>query len=311
MARKFRPRVVLVAIESVYGTDEVPTAGSNAVETVEAEIEPLAAEEVEHMVDRESLGNYLSTLVGKHVIARFKVAVAGSGTPETPTGYGPLLQICGLSETIDAGVGTEKVTYAPITAGEESASVYFHVDGALHALLGCRGRVSLDLQPKQLLYWQFEIWGLYVGPTTAALPSPTLTAFQKPIPVSNNNTSFALHGINPVLVAMAFDTAGELLHRDVPGEESIQITNRKPGGSVTIDAPDLATKDYFASVEASTTGVLTLTHGTADGNIVEISGPKVQLSSIAHANNDGILGYQMNTRFIPDAGNDEYAIVTK
>lgn len=90
--------------------------------------------------------------------------------------------------------------------------------------------------------------------------------------------------------------------------ESVQITDRQATGSTNIEAPDLATKDYFAAVE-SHNGVtlvpMTLTHGSTAGNIIEIQANQVQLSTISPTDNQGIMHYDLGLRFLPNGSADE------
>ena len=302
---KFRPKACLVGVESTYGTDVTPTA---AIEIVEAEIEPLNAEEIEHLVDRQTLGNYLSALVGKHVVVRFKVAVAGSGdAADTPPAWGNLMLGCGMEETVSASTS---VTYSPIDTGEDSLSMYFFTTQARHILLGARGNVSVALVAKQYLYWQFEFTGLWSAPTAQAFPSIDLSGFATPLPVTNANTTFTLDSENPILRAWNWNLNNAVMHLDLPGDESVKITDRKPGGDLVIDAPALSDKNWFSAVTGGSTVGMALQHGQSATNIVTINGAQTQLSSINNANNDGELGHQLNMRQIPtDTGQDDFSIV--
>ena len=54
-------------------------------------------------------------------------------------------------------------------------------------------------------------------------------------------------------------------------QKKFLLTDRAANGSVTIEAPTFAQKDYFAAALTDTTlGNLTVTHGTTAGNIVQI-----------------------------------------
>jgi len=307
---KFRPKVLLAKKESVYGTDSTPDGATNAIEIVEAEIEPLRADEIEHLVDRQTLGNYLSSLVGKHVVVRFKVAVAGAGdgvNPDTPPAWGVLMEGCGMEEAVTVATS---VAYTPIDSGEDSLSMYFFTTQARHILLGARGTVSIALVAKQYLYWQFEFTGLWSAPSAQAFPTIDLSGFTTPLPVTNANTTLTVDGETPILRSLNWGVNNEVMHLDLPGEESVKIVDRRPGGDQVIDAPPLADKNWFSVVTAGEPVALSLQHGQSAGNIVTLNGPQTQLSSINNANNDGELGHQLNMRMIPtDAGQDDFEIV--
>jgi len=79
-------------------------------------------------------------------------------------------------------------------------------------------------------------------------------------------------------------------------------------GSTNIEAPDIATKDYFAMVE-SHNGVtlvgLSLTHKDAAEHEVVIAGDQVQVSTISPTDNQSKIHYDLGLRFIPSAANDD------
>lgn len=304
---KFKPKVVLAKKETTYGTDIVPVAAANAIEIVGAEIDPIVADEVTHDVDRSGLGNVISALVGKHVVVRFKVALSPSGAAGTAPAWGVLMELCAMSETI---VTATSVTYAPVDSTEPSGSLYFHTTQAKHALLGARGNWSIDLASKAYPYIQFEFTGLLVAPVAASIPAATLSAFKAPQAVSNANSAFSLHGISAIMRSMNFSPNNEVKYNNLVGSESVTIADRAAGGSVVIDAPALATKDWYAAVQAGTLGVLSFTHGKTAGAIAEIRGDLTQLSTIANQDNDGELGHSFTTRMIPSsAGADDCKVI--
>lgn len=304
---KFKPKVVTAKKESTYGTDSVPTVLANAIEIVEPEIDPIVADEVTHDVARSGHGNVISTLVGKHVVIRFKVALSPSGTAGTAPAWGVLMEGCAMAETI---VATTSVTYNPVDSGEDALSLYFHTTQAKHALLGARGNWSIDVASKAYPYIQFEFTGLLVAPVAASIPAATLSAFKAPLPVSSANSALSLHGVSSIMPALSFSPNNEVKYRNLVGEESVKIIDRAAGGSVTIDAPAIGTKDWFAVVQAGTLGVMSFTHGTVAGATAEIRGAQTQLSTIANTDNEGELGHQFTTRMVPtNAGADDYSVI--
>jgi hypothetical protein len=106
------------------------------------------------------------------------------------------------------------------------------------------------------------------------------------------------------------DMAVNVTHAIWMNNETIAITDRKPKGSITVEAIAVATKDYFAMVRAATLGVFTLTHGTAAGYKVKLDAPKLQLADIQEVEYNGSLAFQFSTTFNPNAGNDEFKITT-
>lgn len=309
MARKFRKKVILAKVETTYATDATPTGAANAILTKELAIQPMQGSTVNRDVDRPTLGRDLTYHVGPHTVVTFKVEMAGSGAAGTAPAWGVLLRGCAMAETIDAGVS---VAYAPVSGTMDSLTLYYFQDGILHALLGARGTVKIMASPGELPYLEFTFTGLRVAPSATALPTPDFTAFQTPLAVNNANTpTFSLHSYAPNMQGFELDLANTVTYRNVVGEESVQIVDRDTNGSVTIEEPALGDKDYHAIIAAHTTGALSLTHGTAAGHIVEIAAPAVQLLQPRTGETDGIVTLQMNTAFVPVAGDDELTITAK
>jgi len=318
MALKFRKKILLAKIETTYGTDPSPD-GSNAIVTKNLSINSYEGNKVGRDIDRATLGNDLEFNTGPHVTLSFDVELAGSGDKETPPGYGPLLRACGMSETVvPAPDPNPRVEYQPVSTGYESISLYYQLDGQLHKITGARGTVKFSLQKGSMPVMNFNFTGLWNPPEKLSAPPSGLdtSAFKTPIPVNAANTaSVDVHGFSPKAEGIDMDLANNVVYRNVIGSESVEITDRTPTGNVTVEAPDLDEKDFFAAVSSHngvTTGTVGVVHGLAEGATVELKAPKVQLSSISMNDSDGITTYSMDARMIPtDAGDDDLLLIVR
>ena len=303
-----RKKIVLAKIESVYGTDPVPTGAANAILVRNLTLTPQESDFVDRNVIRPYLGRSQQIPAGIRAMLEFEVELAGSGAAGTAPGWGVLMRACGHSETV---VASTSVTYAPVSASFDSATLYFNVDGVLHKLTGCRGTASIQMQVKNLPVIKFTLTGIYNTVTDTAAPTPTYTIFQTPLPVTNvNTTPFTLHGYSAVMSEMSLDQSANIVHRTlVGGSEQVLFTGRQPQGSITIEATTVAAKDWWTIAKNSTTGSLSITHGINAGNKVTIAAPNVQLTKPTYTDLDGIEMLQMGMNFIPgSSGNDEYTI---
>lgn len=204
-----------------------------------------------------------------------------------------------------------QVVYAPVSASFESATLYFNVDGVLHKLTGARGNVSMELNAKALPVFKFKFTGLYSAVADAAAPTLTLTGWQKPVPVNGvNTTGLRLHGFTAgVLSALSIDMANSVVFRSLVGAESVLITDRKPAGSITMEAVNVASKDWWTTIKNATTGVLSITQGTVAGNKVKIDAPSAQIITPAYQDLDGVQMLQCGLVLVPGtSGNDEVTI---
>lgn len=309
MALKFRRKVLLAKKEVTYGVDPTPVGATDAMLAQNLVITPQVAQEVKRNLERNYLGNEPSILVGLHVDLTFDVEIAGAGAAGTAPAYAPLLKACGWAETINAGVSA---VYNPVSSNEDSATLYYNMDGQQHRIVGARGSVSLTFDPKGVPHYSFKLSGLYVDPAAVANPVPTLTGFKAPIPVSKTNTpTFSLQGFAANMALLTLDRANVVNYRNIVGTESVQISDRAPAGQVTIEEPALGTKDFFAIAKNATLGALQLIHGIVAGAIVQIDAPSVQCLNPSRKDDQGISMLDMKLLLLPVSGDDELVITVK
>lgn len=309
---KWRKKVILAKIETAYGSDASPTGAADAVLATSIQITPLEAQEIGRDLERPHLGGQPQILVNRHVSIQFEVEAAGAGAAGTAPGYGPLHRACGLSETVDATPGSEKVVYSPVSDGHESCSIYFNLDGTLHKILGARGSLGLRVRAGQIPKWVYAFKGLFTAPGAVALPAADFSKFMDPLPVSDANTpAFTLDGHAAVLENFELDFGNDVQGRFLVGQEEIVITDRRAGGRCNIEAPALGSKDFFSLAAGHARVPLTLVHGAGAGTIVEIAAPKAQIGRPAYAESQGVAHLDIPLSFTPDAGDDEVAVTIR
>ena len=206
----------------------------------------------------------------------------------------------------------ERVDYDPVSASEESVTIYFNVDGTRHALLGARGNVTLSFPPNDIPRYQFAFTGLWADPSETAAPTPDFSSFLTPLAVSKTNTSaFTLHGFSAVLEELSLNLGNVIEHRDRVNSEAVLRTDRQGDGQVSFEAPPVSTKNFFTIAKANTLGALQVIHGTATGNIVQIDAPKAQILEPGYGDSQGLTLIQANLLTAPDAGDDDIKISVK
>lgn len=302
-----RKRLILAEIESTYGTDPSPT-GAEAILVRNLEITPLQAETVSRNLVRPYMGQSDQLLAQTRVEVTFEVELAGSGTAGTAPAYGPVLRSCGLSETI---VATTSVTYAPESSGFESSTIYFFNDGIRHKVTGCRGTFSLSAEVGQIPFISFTMTGIYNAPSDETVPTPTYSSQAAPLIFKNGNTSsFSIFSYSGCLQSLNFDVANSVVYRELVGcTKEVIITDRAPAGTCVIEAPSIATKDFFTIANGSTTGSITFLHGTTAGNRVTFTAAQSDIGSPTYSDQDGI--QMLNLPFIAtptSAGNNELSL---
>jgi hypothetical protein len=302
-----RKRLILAEIESTYGTDPSPT-GAEAILVRNLEITPLQSETVSRNLVRPYLGQSDQLLAQTRVEITFEVELAGSGTAGTAPAYGPVLRSCGLSETI---VATTSVTYAPESSGFESTTIYFFNDGIRHKLTGCRGTLSMSAEVGQIPFISFTMTGIYNAPTDETAPSPTYSNQASPLIFKNGNTSsFSIFSYSGCLQNLSFELANSVVYRELVGcTKEVIITDRAPAGTCVIEAPSIATKDFFTIATGSSTGSISFLHGTTAGNRVTFTAAQSDIGTPTYSDMDGI--QMLNLPYIAtptSAGNNELSL---
>lgn len=307
MALLTRKRLILAKIESTYGTDSTP--GSTAAILVRnLEITPLQADVVTRDLIRPYLGNFEQILANQRVEITFEVELAGSGAAGTAPAWGPVMKSCAMAETV---VATTSVTYAPVSGSFSSCSIYFNNDGVRHKITGCRGSFSVSGEVGQIPVISFTMMGIYNAPDDSALPTPTYSNQATPVIFKQGNTTgFQVFSYSGCLQSFSMDLANEMVYRELVGcTKEVLITNRAPNGTVVIEAPTIAAKDFFTIANGTATGNLTFQHGQTAGNIVTFSSPQTDIGSPTYSDQDGI--QMLNLPYVATpttAGNDELSI---
>lgn len=303
----YRKRTLLAKIESTYGTDPTPT-GSDAVQVRNLEITPVEADVLSRDLVRSYLGNSPQLIANVRVAVTFEVEYSASGTAGTAPRYGAIMKACGFSETV---VASTSVSYAPVSSSFDSVTLYYSTDGIRHQVTGCRGTFTLNLTANQVPVMNFTMTGQYVAPTDTADPTPVFTLQADPkIFNDTNTTTFSLFSSTVLpLQSAQLDVGNEIVYRElVNSDKEVTLVNRASSGSFVIEAPTLATKDFFASAVAGTTGALSLVHGTVAGNIITLAAPVVSLGNPAYSEDQGVVMLNLPVTLVPSTGNDELTL---
>lgn len=96
-----RKRTILAKIESVYGTDPVPTGAANAILVRNLNVVPINASTVQRDLIRPYLGNSDVMLAEVYAKVDFEIEVAGAGAPGLSPAWAPLIEACAFAETIN------------------------------------------------------------------------------------------------------------------------------------------------------------------------------------------------------------------
>jgi len=309
MALIARKAYILAKSEATYATSSTP-ANTDAVLVRNLELTPLAGDVVSRDLLRPYLGNSEQLIARTYAELTFEVELAGSGTAGTAPRYGNLLKACGTSETV---VASTSVTYAPVSTSFSSSTIVYNCDGLNHVLTGCRGSFTIRAEVGQIPTISFSMVGIFNAPTDLSPVAATYSNQATPLVFRQGNTSsFSIFGYSGLLQSFDFDLANSTIYRQLVGSSTgeVLITDRKPAGSVVIESPTIAAKDFFTVALGNTTGSTTFLHGTTAGNRVTFTAAQSDITAPTYSEQDGVS--MMTLPFVATpttAGNDELSLV--
>lgn len=302
-----RKRLILAKTESTYGTNSAP-AGTDAILVRDLEITPLESDLVGRNLIRPYLGNFEQLVANPRVRVTCEVELAGSGTAGTAPKFDTLLKASAMASTI---VASTSVTYSPVSSNFGSCTIAYNIDGVQHLVTGCRGTWTLSSQLGQIPVIRFEMTGIFNTPTDVVQPAVTYSGQASPLIFRDGNTSaFSFMGYSGCLMNVEFNMASSVVYRELVGcAKQVLITDRQPAGTVVIEAPTMAQKNYFADALNTTLGSLTFLHGTTAGNRVTFTAGQVNVTQPTYSDSDGIHMLNLPYAATPtSAGNDEVSL---
>lgn len=303
----WRSKILLAKIETVYGTDAVPTPAANAILATDVKLLPMEGTDVSRDLDLPYIGPQGTIPNELHAKLSFKVELAPSGTAGTAPAWGTLLRACGCAQTINAATS---VVYNPITDSHESATFYLWIGSTRYVLLGARGTARFTINAQGIPYIEFEFTGLFTQPSEQARTTPTLTAFQKPRVASTANTpTFTINAVAMVMRSFELDLRNKVENRFLVGAEAILITQREDMIKTQVEAQPLTSFNPFTLAAAQTAVAVNLVHGTGAGNIATLAAAAAQMQRPQGLENaQDIKEWPLSLMPLPTAGNDQWTL---
>lgn len=300
-------KVILFGKETVYGTDIVPTA---SMLTRDFSLRPAESRNLPRNLDKPGFGATPDLITGMHVACNFKIDAAGSGAAGTALAFKDVILATGHSQTLTAST---KAEYKPVSTAFDSGSLRAHKGGILHNMVGWRGSLGLDLSVANVPSFSFDGMGLYVAPTDVANPTADFTAFRTPVPVEKANTLVAtLNGVAVELVGLNCNFGQEVVYRNMPNLESVNITGRKATATMEFLKKSIATINPVALMKAQTLVPIVVEHGITAGNIIRVEAALCQITGVSEGVADKEETWSLTLSLTPSgAGDNDYLITAK
>ncbi|MHB8808966.1 MAG: phage tail tube protein [Desulfobulbaceae bacterium] len=237
----------------------------------------------------------------------FEVELCGAAAAGTAPHYSAALRASGAGETI---VALASVTYKPISDNIPSATLALYEDGKVKRIWGARGTVSISYRAGEPAIASFTFTGADWEVVDAALL--TGVTYPATVPPVFMGATFSLGGYSAVINSMGIDLGNTVALRKAVtasgGHISARITGREP--TLKIDPEEVlnATQDFFGGWRSGTLLALASSMGSAAGNTIATSAPKVQYQSISTGEREKLSTLDINALLTRNAGNDEWQI---
>jgi hypothetical protein len=321
MSRVTRRSMIQFQIESGYGAAPVSWAATDAIQINGKPRHRIVRDVVSRDLLRPSLGGSEQMVAARVAEIEYDVELAGSGTPGTEPAWGKLLRACGMSQTITAG---NRVEYAPGAGNVASGSIRYVIDGVAYYSRGLRGTFKAKLPAYGLPMLSFMFKGYDTYSIELALPSSDLTAFKRPVVLTDVNSgeirlggSYSAGAVTGGTVLQSrdleLDIGNTVSHLKVLSGERIEITGREAKGKsqVFLTAADEVT--WRNDINSNVLTSLGFSYGTSAGNRVTIWAPSGQRVDPQAGDYEGLVMMENEWRFLPQgaAGNDELVIVAR
>jgi hypothetical protein len=241
-----------------------------------------------------------------------KVAPKGAGAAYSasvvPTGHA-LLRASGLDGAVTTTGGLEKWDYTPspiIGGGYGSNVIEIYGRGQKYPFTGVLGDWTFGFKAGEIPALNFAMQGLQGAVSDVAYSTLSTLAYPNSAqdPPKAVNVGFTWNGIASSIIRELTikygRKIGARLDANVGGHAGFGPGSRTPTMEITIEAPALATADYFNAFDTAVGGAWTFTIGTVQYNRYTILGPLAQLMAAPEEDEDaeGVsllkLAFQLN-----------------
>lgn len=311
--RRTRNTIITAAIEGSYGASPGAFAGILLTGTPDFQIDP-------DVVPRELVRGYFGAseeLAGtRRSVLKFSTELAASSALGVAPAYGPLLRACGFAEAITADA---RVDYTPVTENQESLHMAFNRDGVKYQSRGARGTGKLNMMAYERPTIDWEFWGFDTAATAVAVGTPTYTAWQRPLVITDANSGDiklgSTYSAGSVSVGTAYPSRGmtidignTLSHMKMLGGEAIEITDRQMSGSMTVELTAAQEVTWRTDINANTLSTAHFAIGASGSRVISFM-PNMQRTKPQTIDYEGRLLMQTDLRLLPVAGNDEFRLI--
>jgi len=293
-------------IEGVEGTAET-LEGADAFLAFNPSFEPII-EAHERDPVRSALSPHGSVFGKRSARISFDVELVGTAAAGSAIHYSDALKACGVGETL---VGGTSATYKPASSSISSATLAMYMDGKAYKIWGARGTARLLLEAGKPGIISMEFLGADFSETDAALLTSGVS-YNAVKPPTFQNASLSIDSYAALVSRLEIDFANNLKLREdasaSSGHKSCVITNRRPTISFDPENVLVATEDFLGNWRSGSEMAFTTTIGSAAGNTIAVTAPKVQYQDVKLGDREGLSTYDISGLCCLNSGDDEWQI---
>jgi hypothetical protein len=219
-------------------------------------------------------------------------------------------------------VGASSVTHALSSAGDGGSGSILGNKGQLARMRGrgARGNAVFNFEERQIPRIDWDFQSLIEG--TLPLDSGSVAGLVLPTPpvgleVNLLNTVVLLDGHVLGVRRLSIDLGNKVTFYSTTATRQILFSKDESGDrrAIVADAlfelPDPATKNFFGGILTGAAVGFSLVHGTAAGNIIEITSSRAVISQPTFSQEENRVFMNCRLRFVPTAANNELTLVTR
>ncbi len=323
MPGSIRVQGVLAKIEATYGVDPTPVPATDGVQVEGGYIWPDMTENYLQSNERNELAGggmgrgLAGSTSGRWGQISFNKALKGAGSAYSASNKPEedvLLRACGFDETVVTTTGSETVTYAPVSTGFESITIYGYTTGQLFKMLGCYGTVEITIQPGLIATARFTFSGMITAdPTDVALPSIDYPCVDV-VPPACKAAGLTLGSYDPDDFRSFVFNMQTLVEERPGGNASdgiagFDINDWDAIFTTVIDKPALSSFNPWTYRQNRTAFAWDITVGATQYNKVGLSGPKGQILTLSQQADRAYGTVELGCRAANDTGDDAVEIL--
>lgn len=252
--------LVLLEIETIYGTDPIPTKSANAFIATNVKPEPVF-KTIPRLGMHQSGGKFADLVIGEAVKINFDTELYAAPSANAVPYVDPILQACGFKKT--GGTSTPVVYTHSMNNWNtpKSVTIYVYEDQTLYKIPGCVGNLKITAVAGELVKLSCEFTGLYASPVSDTTPLDA--TFPTSDPIKLVSATLLYDSITFTGTTVNIDTGNTIASRKsweaASGIDSYYISAIEP--SINFDpetvAPD--SLDYWTQITSSNAGAFSLT----------------------------------------------------